>query len=89
LVRRRLVGCAVPGCLGSAQPAPGDAAVLAYRLLYTIFGVRTYVPYIVLLLVLNLLIAHLLADPAALRCRRLLATAAVAVFAVVGAGWRT
>ena len=89
LVRRRLVGSAqFQGVWDPHNRHWVTLPVLAYRLLYTIFGVRTYVPYIVLLLVLNLLIAHLLWR-ILLRfgVDGFLATAAVAVFAVVGAGW--
>ena len=89
LVRRRLVGSSQ--FLGIWEPHNKHwvtLPVLVYRLLFNVFGVRTYAPYLVLLLVLSLLVAHLLwrillrfgVDP-------LLATAAAAVFAFVGAGW--
>jgi hypothetical protein len=62
--------------------------ILIYRALYSLYGVRTYVPYVVVLVVLHLAVAHLL-------WRLLLqagvdqtvATALAAVFVVLGAGY--
>jgi hypothetical protein len=61
--------------------------ILAYRALLSIFGVKTYLPYLTLLIVVHLLLVHVLwrvavrygADP-------LVAAGAGAVFALLGAG---
>ncbi len=62
--------------------------ILVFRALFTAFGVRTYVPYLLVLIAVNLVTAHLLWR----LLRRvgihpLVATAGAAVFAVFGAGW--
>ncbi|MCJ7438387.1 MAG: hypothetical protein MUP97_11590, partial [Acidimicrobiia bacterium] len=62
--------------------------VLGYRLLFSIFGVRTYLPYVVVLLLVHLLVAHLLWRV----LRRVgvedwFATVAIALFLVLGVGW--
>ncbi|HEX3678271.1 MAG TPA: hypothetical protein VHU90_00970, partial [Galbitalea sp.] len=62
--------------------------ILIYRALFSVFGVRTYLPYLLVLFGFHLMVAHLLwrlmlrvgVEP-------MLATAASAVFAVLGAGW--
>jgi hypothetical protein len=62
--------------------------VLLYRTLFTLFGVTTYAPYLAVVIVAHLILAHLLwrllrrmdVDP-------LLATGAVGLFAVLGVGW--
>lgn len=62
--------------------------ILIYRALYSLYGVRTYVPYVVVLVLLHLAVAHLL-------WRVLLqagvdqtvATALATVFVVLGAGY--
>jgi len=61
---------------------------LVYRGLFELFGVRTYAPYLAVVIVAHLTLAHLLwrllkrmgADP-------WLTTAAVGLFAVLGIGW--
>jgi hypothetical protein len=62
--------------------------VLGYRFLFSIFGVRTYFPYLVVVIVFHLLVAHLLWR----LLRRIgvdlwLATVAIGLFAVLGIGW--
>jgi hypothetical protein len=90
LVRRRLIGS--EEFLGIWDPHNKHwvtLPVLAYRLLFTMFGVRTYLPYLLLLLVLHLAVAHLLwCLLLRLRVEGLLATAAAAIFALAGAGWQ-
>ena len=62
--------------------------ILVYRALFSVFGVRTYYPYLLLMIAVQVLVAHLLwrlmlrvgVDP-------LIATAASAIFVVIGAGW--
>ena len=62
--------------------------VLGYRVLFKLFGVRTYAPYLVVLFAFHLALCHFL-------WRLLLrvgtqawtAVAAIAIFAVLGAGW--
>ena len=62
--------------------------VLGYRVLFKLFGVRTYAPYLVVLFAFHLTLCHFL-------WRLLLrvgtqawtAVAAIAIFAVLGAGW--
>lgn len=64
------------------------APVLVYRALFAVFGVRSYLPYVVVLVVLHLAVAHLLwrilrrsgVDPG-------VATAVVGVFVLLGAGY--
>lgn len=64
------------------------APILVYRALYAMFGVRTYLPYVVVLLGLHLAVAHLL-----WRLMRgagvgpPVATGLTAVFVVLGAGY--
>jgi len=62
--------------------------ILIYRGLFALYGVQTYVPYIVVLLVLHVAVAHLLWQ--LLRQERVdpvVATALAAVYAVLGAGY--
>jgi len=62
--------------------------ILIYRALYSLYGVRTYVPYVVVLVLFHLAVAHLLwrlllqagVD-------RTIATAVAAVFVFLGAGY--
>lgn len=62
--------------------------ILIYRALYSLYGLRTYTPYVVVLLVLHVAVAHLLwrllmragAD-------QVIATALAAVFVILGAGY--
>jgi len=62
--------------------------VLGYRILFKLFAVRTYAPYMAVMIIFHIAICHLL-------WRFLLkvgtqiwtATAAIAIFAVLGAGW--
>ena len=62
--------------------------VVAYRGLFVVFGVQTYLPYLLMMILVQLLTVHLLWR----LLRRmgvdlLLATCGCAVFAVFGAGW--
>jgi hypothetical protein len=87
LVSRRLVGDAHH--LGIWDPHNEHWAtipVLVYRALYTVFGLRTYLPYLVVLLVVHLVVVHLLWR-VLLRVgiEPLLATCLCGVFAVLGA----
>ncbi len=61
--------------------------ILAYRLLLNVFGLRTYTPFITLLIVLHLAVAHLLWR-AMLRVgtSELVATGVAAVFVILGSG---
>jgi hypothetical protein len=89
LVRRRLIGS--EQFLGVWAPHNkhwSTLPVLTYRALFTLFGVRTYLPYMVVLLLLQVAVAHLLWRlMLRLGVEGLLATAAAAVFAFAGAGW--
>jgi hypothetical protein len=89
LAQRRLVGSAThTGIWDPHNRHWTTLGVLLYRLLYSVFGVRSYVPYVVVLILAHLLVAHLL-----WRLLRgvgvspLFATAAAGVFALAGAGW--
>jgi hypothetical protein len=89
LVRRRIVGS--DSYLGIWDPHNRHwhtIPVVIYRVLFTLFGVRTYLPYLLLLFLLHLLVAHLLWRlMVGLRVDPVLATTAAAVFAFAGAGW--
>jgi hypothetical protein len=62
--------------------------ILMYRALFSVFGVRTYLPYLLVLVGIQVVVAHLLwrlmlrvgVEP-------MVATVASATFAVLGAGW--
>ena len=88
LVRRGVLGHSELGLLEPHNEHWGTFPVLIYRALFSVFGVRTYTPYLVVLIVAHLLAAHLLWR---LMMRYgvdwLLATGAAAVFMVLGAGW--
>ena len=88
LVRRGVMGHSELGLLEPHNEHWGTFPVLIYRALFSVFGVRTYTPYLVVLIVAHLLAAHLLWR---LMMRYgvdwLLATGAAAVFMVLGAGW--
>jgi hypothetical protein len=90
LVRRRLIGS--DAFLGIWDPHNKHwvtLPVLAYRLLFTLFGVRTYWPYVLLLVLLHLAVAHLLWRLLlTLHVDGVLATAAAGIFAIAGAGWQ-
>ncbi|MDT4949817.1 MAG: hypothetical protein QOJ37_2412 [Pseudonocardiales bacterium] len=61
--------------------------ILAYRLLFTIFGLHTYWPYLILLLAVHLILAHLLWR--AMRTtgvHPMLSVGTAAVFALLGSG---
>ncbi|MFP5375227.1 MAG: hypothetical protein ACLGIO_00400 [Acidimicrobiia bacterium] len=63
------------------------APILVYRALYAVAGLRTYVPYVVVLVVLHLATAHLLWRVMnRVGVAPLVATALAAVFAVLGSG---
>ena len=83
--------CSVDSALGLFEPHNehwSTAPILVYRALYSLFGVRTYTPYLVVLLLLQVLVAHLLWR-VMMRSgvQPLIATAGAAVFMVLGAGW--
>jgi hypothetical protein len=86
LARRGLHGAAA-GLFTPHNEHWSTAPILVYRLLYSLFGLRSYLPYVVVLLAMHLALAHVLwrlmlragTDP-------FVATALGAVFAVLGAG---
>jgi hypothetical protein len=62
--------------------------ILIYRALYALYGVRTYVPYIVVLLLLHIVAAHLLWRLLLhIGVRPPIATALATVFVLLGAGY--
>jgi hypothetical protein len=62
--------------------------ILVYRALYSVYGLRSYVPYVVVLLVLHVAVAHLLWQLMRKAGVDLpVATALCAVFVVLGAGY--
>ena len=62
--------------------------ILIYRALYALYGVRTYVPYIVVLLLLHIAAAHLLWRLLLhIGVRPAIATALATVFVLLGAGY--
>ncbi len=89
LVHRQVVGDATHLGLWSPHNEHWSTVItLLYRSLFTVFGVRTYLPYLVMLVLAHLALVHLLWR----LCLRvgvqpLLATLAVAPFAVLGSGW--
>jgi hypothetical protein len=88
LVRRGVIGHRELGLLEPHNEHWSTFPVLVYRALFSLFGVRTYMPYLLVLIVMHLLAAHLLWR---LMMRYgvdwLVATGAAAVFMVLGAGW--
>jgi hypothetical protein len=62
--------------------------ILIYRGLFGVFGIRTYLPYVVVLILLHLLTVHLLWR-VLLRSgvTALVAACACAIFAILGSGW--
>jgi hypothetical protein len=62
--------------------------VLIYRGLFAVFGVRTYLPYIVLVILLHLLTVHLLWRlMLRIGITAIVASCTSAVFAILGSGW--
>jgi hypothetical protein len=62
--------------------------IVIWRSLFSVFGVRTYLPYLLLLIGMHLLAAHLLwRVTLRVGVNPLLATLAVTPFVVLGAGW--
>ena len=62
--------------------------VLVYRGLFSVFGARTYLPYLLVNIAIHLLIVHLVwRIMRRIGIEPLLATCACAVLAVLGAGW--
>lgn len=62
--------------------------ILIYRGLYTVFGVRTYIPYIVVLLLIHLAVAHLLWQVMRQAGIDLaVATGLAAIYVLLGAGY--
>jgi len=88
LVDRKLGGGA--GVSGIWEPHNehwSTIPVVVYRALFTVFGVRTYIPYVVVLLLVHLAIVHLLWRlMLRLGVDALLATVLCGAFAVLGAG---
>jgi hypothetical protein len=88
LVRRGVLGHHELGLLDPHNEHWSTFAVLIYRALFSVFGVRTYTPYLLVLILAHLLAAHLLWR---LMMRYgvdwLVATGAAAAFMVLGAGW--
>lgn len=88
LVRRGVIGHHELGLLEPHNEHWVTFPVLVYRALFSFFGVRTYMPYLVVLVLGHLLVAHLLWR---LMMRYgvdwLVATGTAAVFMVLGAGW--
>ncbi len=88
LVRRGVIGHHELGLLEPHNEHWSSFAILIYRALFSVFGVRTYTPYLLVLILAHLLAAHLLWR---LMMRYgvdwLVATGAAAVFMVLGAGW--
>ncbi len=88
LVKRGIVGQHALGLFEPHNEHWVTVPILIYRALFSVFGVRTYLPYLVVLFLFQLLVAHLLWR---LMLRAgvapMLATAAAAVFLVIGAGW--
>ncbi len=88
LLRRGVLGHHDLGLLDPHNEHWVTFPVLVYRALFSVFGVRTYLPYLVVLVVAHLIVAHLLWR-LMLRCGVdwRVATGAAAVFMVLGAGW--
>jgi hypothetical protein len=88
LVRRGVIGHHEIGLLEPHNEHWSTFPILIYRALFSVFGVRTYTPYLLVLILAHLLAAHLLWR---LMMRYgvdwLVATGAAAVFMVLGAGW--
>ncbi len=62
--------------------------ILIYRALFNLYGVRTYVPYVVVLLLLHLVVVHMLwRVMRAVGADLTVATALAAVYAIFGAGY--
>jgi len=62
--------------------------ILIYRGLFAVFGVRTYLPYIVLVILLHLLTVHLLwRVMLRIGITTIVASSTCAVFAILGSGW--
>jgi hypothetical protein len=88
LVRRGVLGHSELGLWQPHNEHWSTLPILIYRVLFAVFGVRTYLPYALVLVLFHLLVAHLLWR---LMLRAgvdwLVATGAAAVFMVLGAGW--
>ena len=88
LVDRHVVGTGGRGLWEPHNEHWSTIPILMYRGLFSVFGVRTYVPYLLVLLAVNLATAHLLWR--LLRrvgVHTLLATGVAFAFALLGAGW--
>ena len=88
LLRRGVLGHAELGLFEPHNEHWSTFPILVYRALFSVFGVRTYFPWLLVLVVAHLVVAHLLWR-VMLRCQVdwLVATASAAVFMVLGAGW--
>ncbi len=90
LVRRGIVGSHALNIFEPHNEHWVSIPILVYRALFSIFGVRTYYPYLLLMIAVQVLVAHLLWR---LMLRvgvdALIATAASAIFVVIGADGRT
>ncbi|HZP28502.1 MAG TPA: hypothetical protein VFC99_06095 [Acidimicrobiia bacterium] len=87
LADRRLIGDAThPGIWDPHNEHWSTIPVLVYRGLFTLFGARTYLPYVVVLLLVHLTVVHLLwRVMLRVGVEPLLATVLCGVFAVLGA----
>ena len=87
LVDRRLVGDQTEhGIWDPHNEHWSTIPVLAYRLLFSVFGVRTYLPYVVVMILVHLTVVHLLwRIMKRVGVEAMLATILCGVFAVLGA----
>jgi hypothetical protein len=88
IVDRGIVGHHFQGLWEPHNEHWSTIPVLIYRGLFGVFGVRTYLPYVVVLVLLHVLTVHLLWR-VLLRngVTALVATCTCAIFAVLGSGW--
>jgi hypothetical protein len=88
IVDRGVVGRAQFGLWDPHNEHWSTIPVLIYRGLFAVFGVRTYLPYVLVLILLHLLTVHLLWR---IMIRggigAIVATCTCAIFAILGSGW--
>jgi hypothetical protein len=88
ILKRGLLGHSQLGLLQPHNEHWSTAPILIYRALFSVFGVRTYTPYLVVLLLFQVVVAHLLwRVMVRAGVQPLIATAAATVFMVLGGGW--
>jgi len=88
VVGRGVFGSARSGLLEPHNEHWSTLPIVAWRSLFSVFGVRTYLPYLLVLIGMHLLAAHLLwRVTLRVGIEPLLATLAVTPFVVLGAGW--